>query len=226
MMGGWRGMGFGMMGGGYGFDPTGGITDTVPYGPAGCPGMGGWGNGNPETGERLSLDEATEAVEAYLVDYGNADLVVVEVMEFTQNFYAEVEEESTRIHAMELLIDPFTGAVYPEYGPNMMWNTKYGHMGGRGGMMGGWGGNGYREPTGEMTVSPDEAVKAAQAYLDQVQPGFTADDDAETFYGYYTLHVLEDGQIVGMLSVNGFTGQVWYHNWHGDFIGMTEGHEG
>ena len=38
------------------------------------------------------------------------------------------------IHAFELLIDRHSGAVYPEPGPNMMWNTKYGHMGG---MMGG-----------------------------------------------------------------------------------------
>jgi hypothetical protein len=28
-----------------------------------------------------------------------------------------------------------------------------------------------------------------------------------------------------MLSVNGSTGQVWYHNWHGDFVEMTGEHE-
>lgn len=230
MMGGWQGMGPGMMGGNYGFAPNRGTAGSGPngYGPASCPGMGGWGYGSPEAGERISIDEATEAVEAYLADYGDEDLVVVEVMEFSQNFYAEVEEESTGIHAMELLIDPFSGVVYPEYGPNMMWNTKYGHMGGRGGMMGGMmGGFGYgdRQVDDEMSVTPEQAVEAAQAYLDDVQSGLTVDDHADAFYGYYTLHVLEDGQIVGMLSVNGFTGQVWYHNWHGEFIGMTEVHE-
>jgi len=25
-----------------------------------------------------------------------------------------------------------------------------------------------------------------------------------------------------MLSINGYTGDVWYHNWHGDFIQMKE----
>ena len=30
---------------------------------------------------------------------------------------------------LELLIDLYTGNAWPEYGPNMMWNTKYGHMG-------------------------------------------------------------------------------------------------
>jgi len=47
-------------------------------------------------------------------------------------------------------------------------------------------------------------------------------EEADRFYGYYTLHVLKDGQIYGMLSVNGYTGQVWYHSWHGPFLGMKE----
>jgi hypothetical protein len=34
---------------------------------------------------------------------------------------------------------------------------------------------------------------------------------------------LKDGRIDGMLSVNGSTGAVWYHNWHGAFIAGTEG---
>jgi uncharacterized membrane protein len=48
-----------------------------------------------------------------------------------------------------MLIDKNTGQIFPEYGPNMMWNLKYGHGGmmtGPGGMMGpmisGWGGMG------------------------------------------------------------------------------------
>jgi hypothetical protein len=27
---------------------------------------------------------------------------------------------------MELLVNPYTKEVIPEYGPNMMWNLKYG----------------------------------------------------------------------------------------------------
>jgi hypothetical protein len=26
----------------------------------------------------------------------------------------------------------------------------------------------------------------------------------------------------GMLGVNGYSGQVWHHNWHGTFIGNKE----
>ncbi len=209
MMGGYGGMmGRGMMGG---------------YGHGGM--MGNWGFTLPIDGERLTQDQAAEAVEQYLATYGDSNLALGEVMEFSNGFYAQVVEEKTGIGAFELLIDPVTGAIHSEPGPNMMWNTEYGHMGGWGGMMGMMGGYGYRPQTGEMTVSPDEAVQAAQLYLDRVQSGLTADDHADPFYGYYTLHTLRDGQVVGMLSVNGYTGQVWYHTWHGDFVGMTEGHE-
>ncbi len=187
--------------------------------------MGGYGYALPSFGSRLTLDQAAEAVEGYLTAYGGSDLALGEVMEFSNGFYAQVVEEETGIGAFELLIHPVTGAIHYEPGPNMMWNTEYGHMGGWGGMMGMMGGYGYRQPTGEMTVSPEEAVQAAQVYLDRVESGLTADDHADPFYGYYTLHTLRDGQVVGMLSVNGYTGQVWYHTWHGDFVGMTEGHE-
>lgn len=231
MMGGW-GQGYGpgtmhgwggpgMMGGwGPGSDVSGSpaISDTLPYGPGGCPGLGGWGYGNPGTGQRLTLDQATDAVNAYLAASGNPDLTLAEVMEFSQNFYAEVEESSTGIHAFEVLVDPYTGAVGPEPGPNMMWNIKYGHMGG-------WWGNGSQGSGANMAVSPEQARQDAQQYLDNYMPGTSAASQAEPFYGYYTLHVLKNDQIVGMLSVNGTTGQVWYHNWHGDFIRMTEAHD-
>jgi hypothetical protein len=43
-------------------------------------------------------------------------------------------------------------------------------------------------------------------------------EEADAFYGYYTIEVLNGDNIYSMLSVNGYTGQVWYHNWHGKFI--------
>src|SRR3990172_12804447 len=107
--GGWGMMGPGMMmGGRY-------RADTGDYS----------NNGTP-----LTLDQAIQAANQYLAAYGNTDLTLTEVMKFSDNFYAEVEEENSGIHAFELLIDRYSGAVYPEPGPNMMWNTKYGHMGG------------------------------------------------------------------------------------------------
>ena len=99
--------------------------------------------------KRLTAAEVAKAVDAFLAqNYNNPDLEVVELMEFEKNFYAQVAEKSTEINAFELLIDPYTGVVWPEYGPNMMWNTKYGHMSGMGGMMTqGWGGKGIGDPT-------------------------------------------------------------------------------
>lgn len=85
--------------------------------------MGVWDGYNPNA-EPITIDEAAEAVKRYLSAYGQ-DLALAEVMEFAWNFYAEVEEETTGIHAMERLIDKYTGQVYPEMGRNMMWNTKY-----------------------------------------------------------------------------------------------------
>jgi len=188
--------------------------------------MDGWGYTG--AGTPLTLDQAVERVQQYLDAYGNPDLTLTEVMEFSRNFYAEVEEESTGVHAFELLINRYTGQVYPEPGPNMMWNTKYGHMGrwgGMMGMMGGWWGYGWQAPTADMPVTAEQAIQYARQYLDTYLPGTTVADEADAFYGYYTIHVLRDGQIYGMLSVNGTSGQVWYHTWHGDFIGMTEGHD-
>ena len=77
-------------------------------------------------------------------------------------------------------------------------------------------------PSATMPIGEAEAVELAQEYLDRVRPGHRADEEADAFYGYYTLHVLTDGQVAGMLSVNGYTGRVWYHTWHGAFVDMTE----
>ena len=177
----------------------------------------------------ITLDQAVESARQYLAAYGNPDpslrqapsaglgqaLSITEVMEFTDNFYAEVEEQNTGVHAFELLIDRNTGAVYPEPGPNMMWNTRYGHMGG---MMGGWRG----QRAGSMSVTPEQARDIAQGWLDQFLPGTSTAEQTDAFYGYYTIHVMKEGQIYGMLSVNGYSGDVWYHTWHGGFIGMDE----
>ena len=192
----------GSMMGGYGmmFGQSGARGATVP------------------TGQPLTLDEAQAIAQQYLARAGNENLEIAEIMQFSDNFYVEVDEISTGIGAMELLINVYNGAVHPEPGPNMMWNTEYGHMGR--GMMGG----SFGRPSGEMTIAAAEAATIAQEWLDANMPGVLAGDEVKPFYGYYTIHTLTGGDISGMLSVNGYTGQVWYHNWHGDFVGMTGEH--
>lgn len=197
-------------------------------------------------------------------------LRVGEVMRFTNNYYAELHEKNGRL-ATEVLVEPASGAVYLEYGPAMMWNTRYGMMsdyrirgsnemmgggmmgsgmmggsgggmmgnemmaGSRGGMMdngmmGGSGsgmmGGGYADPTWtpgatETEVSPARAHQIAQRWLAGKGSDLAA-GESDAFPGYYTLHVLRDGKVAGMLSVNAATGALWSHWWHGRFISMLE----
>ncbi len=173
--------------------------------------MGGCGGyGTAETATKvapITIEKAKESVEKYLETTGNTDLALTEVLEFENNFYAGIKEKSTGTHAFELLVNKYTGAVVPEMGPNMMWNTKYGHM--------------TLNIQDGNTVTEKQAIEIAQKYLDTAQPG-TEVKDADAFYGYYTLELNKDGKIYGMLSVNANTGAVWYHNWHGTFVNLLE----
>jgi hypothetical protein len=207
------GQGFGGMMGGQG--QQGACSAVNGARPAECPLLGG--AANPANAQPISIDQAAEAAQQYLKNYNNADLKLAEVMEFDNNFYAVVTEKSTGIDAFELLVDRYSGYVSPEPGPNMMWNTKYGPMAGRGGMMGGMMGQ-WKQQTGSMSVKVEQARTAAQQWLDDNQPGARLADDEMQFYGHYTMDFLKDGKPAGMLSVNGYTGQVWYHTWHGNFI--------
>jgi hypothetical protein len=179
--------------------------------------MGGfWYNAG---GPIESLDEAKQAFQGLLTQRGDANLALGEVMEFTNHYYAVVTDTTTGTGAFELLAEKSTGLVHFEHGPAMMWNTTYGHMGGFGrGPMAPW----QQVPSGvEPSVTVERAREIAQAWLDTAQPGSTV-EEVITFPGYYTAHVVKDGTITGMLSVNAYTGQVWYHWWHGAFVGASE----
>lgn len=173
---------------------------------------GGWMTGGHSGSEWLAgsggpvdgLDEARDRAEEYAAALG-PDLRVGEVMRFTENYYAELEEpDGTK--ATEILVDPTTGAVRLEFGPAMMWNTRYGTM---------------SRSDAPATLSAQQAVQVAQEWAED-RERLTV-DDAEAFPGYYTLHTLEQDQVEGMLSVNAATGDVWYHSWHGEFQEISEG---
>ncbi len=239
--GGW---GMGGYGYGYGYNsppyatqpgtttPTTPTTPTYPptthyYQPVypfqfggGCMGRFGWNGGagygaTPYpygyTGTPINTTTATTIANNYVTALNNPNLAIKQIEEYTGNFYVQVNEKSTGHGAFQLLIDKYTGSIYPEMGPNMMWNTKYGMM--RGGILGGI----YGTPTTTMTVTATQAKANAQQYLTTYLPGTTV-GDVTTFYGYYNIEVLQGATTYGMLSVNGYTGQVWYHTWHGTFI--------
>lgn len=195
------GHGTGMMGPA---GPGGGLGGVA--GPGGM--MGGYYRQPPASGQAISIDQAEAAVQQYLVSYGNSDLRLNELVQFQYNFYAGITEKSTGVGAFALLVNPVTGAVGPEPGPNMMWNTKYG-MPARGMM-------GVFSSSGGMSVSSEQAQKIAQQWLD-ANLGGAAANPPDRFQGFYTVDFDKDGHLSGMLSVNGSTGAVWYHGWHDAF---------
>ena len=237
MMGDWNGqVGPGMMGSGqYGSGMMGGGMMNSQFG-YDMMGSGMMGSSFTDV-EPLSIEEAETAVTDYLATRNEDNLALGEIMIFDNHAYAQIINENTEKGAFEVLVDPVTGSVSAEPGPNMMWNTEYGldmqnmmgggnvGMMGRGMMNDGQFGSmmgrfGYT-PDAAIDVTTDEAVNLAQEYLDAYLPGKTADETADEFPGYYTLHVLEDGETIGMLSVNAYTGQVFLHHWHGQFIEMA-----
>ncbi|MDD5703489.1 MAG: hypothetical protein PHU23_15750, partial [Dehalococcoidales bacterium] len=116
----------------YPYGPGGMMGPGSMMGPGGMMGPGTMGPGGPyqSSGQRLTIDQAHEIVEDYLSQRGGTDLEATEIMEFDYNFYVIFTEKSTGIHAFVALIDPYTGDLYGEPGPNMMLNTKYGNMSG------------------------------------------------------------------------------------------------
>ncbi len=234
MMGGYGGMmgsygnmpgGYGGMMGGYGNMPGGYGGMMGSYG--NMPGFGAMMGGlGLTTADPLTIEEAQTAVNDYLASLNNDNLALGEVMIFDNQAYAQIMDKSSGDGAFEVLVDPVTGNVFPEPGPNMMWNTEYSPMAGMmgAGMMGGgnmMGSFGFT-PGGDATVTAEEAVRISQEYLDSALPGTTASNDVTAFPGYYTLHIEKDGEITGMMSVNAITGDVFPHFWHGEFIGMSE----
>lgn len=182
----------------------------------GCPGRAFFGFGTPaypnaETAVTpLTISQAAQIAQTYVTSLNNPDLTVKQVEEYTANFYVQVSEKSTDNGAFQLLLNKYTGAITAEPGPNMMWNTKYTFTTGFC--------NWFR---GTITTTPavtaDQAKTNAQQYLNTYLAGTTV-GDVTTFYGYFTIEVLSSGATYGMLSVNAFTGQAWYHTWHGAFI--------
>lgn len=164
----------------------------------------------------IGMDRAVSAAQGAAAAYPGDGLAIDEVIEFSNGYYASIREKSTGIGAFEILIDRTTGRVTREPGPDIMWNTRYGMMTG-GGMMGGR----TAVNAGPMQVSAHLAQTTAQGWLDANQPGSSA-RSPDPFHGFYTVDFEKGGTLSGMLSVNGYTGAVWYHSWHGSFVQIRD----
>ncbi len=100
--------------------------------------MNGYGlnNGTASNATPLTVDQAKQAAGKYIQSLNIQGFEIGEVMIFDNNAYVVVKESDTGLGAFELLVDPVSQIAYPEYGPNMMWNLKYGGLNHSGMMFG------------------------------------------------------------------------------------------
>jgi hypothetical protein len=198
----------------------------------------------------ISQDEARRRAEGFAARYGQG-VKIRDFMMFTDNFYVQVINAKTGAGLGELLVDRYTGVVQPEYGPNMIWNSRYG-MGGSGMMGSGMTGSGTmgsgngqqnqpgmmgdqnQQGQGMMGNTPYSSNQVAQpvrynlAAAQKLAATFVAGYlptgkvlEGFAFPGYYTFDYGRKA-IEGMLSVNAYTGEVWVHGWHGLFLGEVK----
>ena len=154
---------------------------------------------SPDT-QPISDAEARTSAQAYAGRYGPG-VSIGDFMQFSLNYYVELKDDAGSSIA-EILVDRYTGAVSPEPGPNMMWNTRYGSG---------------QSITGKATYDAEGGKALAEKFLASYLPGATIQEEAMAFPGYYTLD-FGRGQTEGMLSVNAYTGDIWVHTWHGQYI--------
>lgn len=186
--------------------------------------------------EKIDLGTLKNKVDEYIESY-DEKLIISDIFIFEDSdYYFSILEEETGIGAMELLVNPYTGNVYPEFGPNMMWNKKYGMhnnsrcgMMGRGSMMSNYYNNDFlsnSQYSKRNEILLKDAYDFAKEYIEKKSSNTqTVTLGGHEFYGYYTFHIEKDDAIIGMLSVSGYTGKVWYHDWHGTVSEIIDTHD-
>lgn len=136
-------------------------------------------------------------------------LKVAEVLRFQENFYAKLVD-SRGNGATEVLVDPQSGLVSIEYGPAMMWNTRYGMGRAAAWMMGSYGESMMRDYGG--------AMMGAYGYGSATNGGTTATTGPGYGYGmmgadgYGTTSTTSSGNSAygygGMMGGYGYNGAV------------------
>ncbi len=208
-------------GGGYGMMGGQGANGYGGYGMMGGQGANGYGGGygmmgggydaqglgvNLTNGEVATSDQAVAIAKAYTQKL-NQDVVVAELHEFSNGYEVELKEGKTGAKAYEVMVYKNGGQIIAEMGPNIMWNTKYGHMN--------WGN------TGAVTVSEEQATKSAQEFVTKMGQGYSI-GKPELAPGYYEFMVQKDGKDYAELDANGFTGQIWFENWQGPILNTID----
>jgi hypothetical protein len=192
-------------------------AQMAPIDPCGC----AWGASGDEIDVPIGLNQTRNLVDDYLKKFNVPNLVLKEIVVFNNNSYARIADESSGINVLELIVDIETGIVLSEYGSNFTWNVVYPSIPDSKTI-----GNIEFSPSGPvvnptetpLTISPQQAEDLAQQYLKQYRINARLSTNVETFYGYYVIEYLKWGKVVGMISINGYSGQAFAHSWHQTFI--------
>jgi hypothetical protein len=188
----------------------------APTDPCGCsPGS------SEETDIPLGLVKTKSIVNTYLNRLNVANLVLKEIIVYNNNSYARIADSSTGINVMELFIDTETGIVISEYSSSFNWNQMYPSIPdsraiGRIGLAPA--GPGVDTIANPLIISPEQAETIASQYLVRFKINARLSKNIEVFYGYYVIEYQEWGKVVGMISINGYTGEAFRHDWHQTFI--------
>jgi hypothetical protein len=193
---------------------SGGMMDAS--GMMGAGGMMGNGGGMMSVyqpgAKPIPLVEATRLARDYAQRYGRGARLA-DLTSFSSDYYVQVVDDRGNGIA-ELLVDRFTGAVRPEHGPNMMWNTASDGTGAAGMMApGGMMGSPNRGSNPAPGYDLAAARRVADGFLGAYQPGSRI-VKGQSFPGYFSFSFGRSATD-GMLSVNAFSGEVWVHTWHG-----------
>jgi len=188
----------------------------APTDPCGCtPGSSG------DTDIPLGLAKTKSIVDDYLKNFNDANLALKEIIVYNNNSYARIADRVTGINAMELFVDTETSIVISEYGTNFHWNLGYPSIPdsktiGYSGLV----------PPGPRTdnipnllsISSQQAEVIAREYLQQYRINARLSSNVDVFYGYYVMEYMKWGKVLGMISINGNTGEAFRHDWHQTFI--------
>jgi len=148
----------------------------------------------------IAQEEALENMQSFARQY-SSNTEVKDFMIFSSNYYAVLKDPASGQYIAEVLVDRYSGSAYPEPGPNIMWNTKYGAG---------------RVQAGSTDYDLAGSEKLANDFLAGYLLGAQI-LEIKAMPGYYTFDFGRK-EIEGMLSVNAYNGQVWVHTWHGSYI--------
>jgi hypothetical protein len=178
---------------------------------------------NTREPKTYTLDELTKNVEELLDNYDEPlKISMIYVFENRDPYFLITEVDTDR-GAMELRASTLSGQVYADPSVARIWNVKYmQRMGNRrimgSGMMGGY----IRDFDWENELTHDEALEIAQNYVTLKTEGTVIDQNHHEFYGYFAYHLLKDNDIVGILRVNGISGQVVVSRFSGTLVEINK----